>query len=91
MQKTVARLVQSKGFQRTIIALILANGIVIGLETSKAVAAYAGGTLLLINEVILWLFVAEVVVKLWVEWPRPGRYFSDGWNIFDFVLVGIAP
>ena len=62
----------------------------IGLETSKAVAAYAGGTLLLINEVILWLFVAEVVVKLWVEWPRPGRYFSDGWNIFDFVVVAVS-
>lgn len=36
------------------------------------------------------MFVAEVVLKIISEDKKPLRYFNDGWNIFDFLVVAIS-
>jgi voltage-gated sodium channel len=33
------------------------------------------------------IFVAEIAIRLLAFWPRPGTFFRDGWNLFDFVVV----
>ena len=33
------------------------------------------------------VFVAELIIKVAAEGPHPWRFFSDGWNIFDFFVV----
>lgn len=47
----------------------------------------AGGLLRTIDKVIVGIFVAEVLIKWAARWPQPWKYFQDGWNIFDFVIV----
>lgn len=42
------------------------------------------------TQVILWILVAELLMKLWAAWPRPGAFFTDGWNVFDFVIVVVS-
>lgn len=39
------------------------------------------------------IFVIEIVVKLIAEGRWPWRFFRDGWNVFDFliVVVGFMP
>ena len=49
-----------------------------------------GKPLHILNQAILWIFVAEVVVKMGAEGRRPWRYFLDPWNIFDFVVVTVG-
>ena len=40
-----------------------------------------------LDDAVLAIFVAELLAKLFAfGW----RYFTNGWNIFDFVIVGIA-
>ena len=90
MQALSRRIVGSSVFQNFIIALILLNGVVIGLETSQRVSANWGELLGLTNQAILGVFVAEVVLKLAAEWPKPLRYFKDGWNVFDFSIVAFS-
>ncbi|MEL6178743.1 MAG: ion transporter, partial [Myxococcota bacterium] len=77
-------------FQNAITFCILLAGIVVGIETyPSAVDAY-GGVLEVINQIILWVFVAEIVVKVGSEGKRPWRYFFDPWNIFDFLIVAVC-
>ena len=49
--------------------------------------AHLEGFLNVANHLVLWIFVAEVVIKMGAEGTKPWRYFRDGWNCFDFVIV----
>jgi len=73
--------------RNAIIAVILFNAVILGLETSSAVMARAGAVILLLDKLCLAIFVAEIAAKLYAKGLR---YFRSGWNIFDFVIVGIA-
>ena len=80
-------LLDSARFGRFITAVILINAVTLGMETSAAIMARAGGLVTLIDHVCLSIFVVEILAKLMV---RRHRFFLNGWNIFDFVIVGIA-
>ena len=42
------------------------------------------------NHVALGVFIVEALLKMLAFWPRPFRYFRDGWNIFDFTVIVFA-
>lgn len=79
--------IESPRIQNAIIGLITFNAITLGLETSATVQQHAGGLLHGVERAVLAVFVAEIAVKLYAFGPR---FFRDGWNVFDFVIVGIA-
>ncbi|TVP75012.1 MAG: ion transporter [Gemmatimonadales bacterium] len=81
------RWVESTPVQTTIIALIVVNAIILGLETSDTAMARWGDGLLLADQIILGVFVVEIAVKLAARGPS---FFRNGWDVFDFVVVGIA-
>ena len=81
------RVVESRGFNLTITAVIVINAIGLGLETSPRVMAAAGPLLLAIDTAALWVFTVEIGLKVWLY---RGRFFRGGWNNFDFVIVAIA-
>jgi voltage-gated sodium channel len=70
-----------------IIIIILFNAVLLGLETSDAAMAKAGSLILFLDAVCLAVFVIEILAKLVAH---GGRFFRSGWNIFDFVIVGVA-
>ncbi len=90
MRERAARIVDSTVFRGGIIALIVLNGVAIGAATSEAVVHHAGEWLRRLDDIILWIFIAEVVLKLSAVWPNPGRYFRDPWNSFDFTVVALS-
>lgn len=79
--------IESARAQRLIIAVIIANAITLGLETSPTIMDSAGGLLHALDRAFLTVFVVEIALKLYA---RGGRFFTDPWNVFDFVIVGIA-
>ncbi len=83
----VQDILESARFQRAITVLIIINAVTLGVETSKAAMAAAGSLLSMIDRAILAVFVVELVAKLIVY---RSRFHKDPWNIFDFVIVGIA-
>ena len=85
-----ARLVNAAWFEYFIIAVIIVNGIILGLETSDAIDRRYGGWLRMGNEAALWVFIVEAGLKLLALWPRSWRYFRDGWNLFDFLVIVFA-
>jgi len=70
-----------------IIAVILFNAILLGLETSDPVMAAAGPLILALDMLCLSVFVIEILAKLFAHRLA---FFRSGWNVFDFVIVGIA-
>lgn len=81
------RLVDHPMTERLVIALIVVNAITLGLETSASVTAEWGGLLQVLDRLLLTVFVAELAARMVVRGPR---FFADPWNVFDFVVVGIA-
>jgi voltage-gated sodium channel len=83
----LARRIESPRVQNGLLALILVNAAILGLETSPAIMAEWGTVLVAADRAILAVFVAEIALRLAV-WR--GRFFRDPWSVFDFVVVGIA-
>jgi voltage-gated sodium channel len=80
-------LVEGAAAQRAILALILVNAVVLGLETSPTIMAAQGGLLVALDRAILAVFVVEIAARLAVHRLA---FFRDPWSLFDFVVVGIA-
>ena len=79
-------LVEHRWFQRAVLGVIIANAVVLGLETS-IVAGPADQVLQALDDAMLWFFVLEIALRLVAH----GRgFFRDPWNVFDLLVVGIA-
>lgn len=79
--------IDSPGFVNFILAVIVINSITMGLQTSKSINAAHGRLLLLIDHAALVIYIVEIILKLIVY---RARFFLNGWNLFDFFIVGIA-
>jgi voltage-gated sodium channel len=80
-------LVESRGFELAITWLIVINAVTLGLETVPELTARWGGPLHLIDNLLLAVFVAELVAKIAVYRLQ---FFRDPWRVFDFLVVGIS-
>jgi voltage-gated sodium channel len=81
------KLVESPRFTRFITAVILFNAVTLGLETWEPAMEAAGELLVTIDQIVLVIFVFEMLAKLAVYRLA---FFRSGWNIFDLSIVGIA-
>jgi voltage-gated sodium channel len=82
----VRDLVEAQWFTRMILVVIIANAIVLGLETSIA-SAEIDEALRHVDRIMLWIFVTELCLRIFAHGRR---FFTDPWSIFDLVVVGIA-
>ncbi len=72
---------------RFLIAVILINAVTLGLETFPPAMEQAGGLLRVVDRACLAIFVVELTARLYAQGLR---FFRNGWNVFDFVIVGIS-
>lgn len=80
-------MLETPTFGNAIMAVILFNAVLLGLETSPAIMADWGGLILMLDRICLAIFAGEILLKLAAF---GGRFFRSGWNVFDFAIVGIA-
>lgn len=73
--------------QNGIMAVIVFNAILLGMETSVTLMDRAGGLIVTLDRLCLGIFVVELLAKLYA---RGWRFFRNGWNLFDFAIVGIS-
>ncbi len=73
--------------QRILLALILVNAVILGLETMPTVMAAVGQPLQALDKAILAVFVVEIAIRLFVHRLA---FFKDAWSVFDFVVISIA-
>lgn len=90
MVQACKKVSESSLFQNFITGVILATAVLVGIETYPSMIEKYGDLLHALDKVILGIFVLEIVIKLIARWPSPQRFFSDSWNVFDFVIVAAA-
>jgi voltage-gated sodium channel len=79
--------VERPAFERFIIAVIVLNGVTLGLEAVPPAMERFGPLLLTIDKIALAIFVVELALKIGAYgWG----FFRRAWNWFDFVIVAIA-
>jgi voltage-gated sodium channel len=81
------QLIHTRSFHTCIVAVIVLAGVVAGLETSPGLMEQYGPTLLALDKIILGIFIAEALLKMIAHGRHPWRYFADGWNVFDFLII----
>ncbi len=88
--RACARIVDTAWFQGAVVVAILANAVVLGLETYETFADDHERSFDVLNDVFLGLFTVEIGIRVLAFGRRPLDYFRSGWNVFDFVVVGLA-
>lgn len=84
IKEKIKNLVSSKKFEKLIIITILINCFFIGVETYTT-----NKYISLIQNTCLIIFVLEIMLRF--TGSRSAKdYFSNGWNIFDFLIVAVC-
>ena len=87
MKQFAQRLVNAPAFEYAIIALIVGNGALLGMETSPDLVRHYQAWIDLGNQFVLIVFILEALLKMIAVAPQVDRYFRDGWNVFDFSVI----
>jgi voltage-gated sodium channel len=70
-----------------VLGLIILNAVTLGLETIPSVMGSFGSILHALDDVILLVFVAELIARIAV---KRLAFFRDPWSLFDLFVVAIA-
>ncbi|SLN56735.1 Ion transport protein [Roseovarius litorisediminis] len=87
LRSQVGALFDQPRIQNFILAVILFNSVILGLETSAAAMERFGPLIIFLDTLCLSIFVIEIAAKLFAHGPA---FFRKGWNVFDFVIVAIS-
>lgn len=87
LRSRAAAWIESAPVQNSIIFLIVVNAVTLGLQTSLEARQHFNPALDWVDNAILSVFVAEIGIKLYA---LRKDFFRSSWNLFDFIVVGIA-
>ncbi len=89
--KWLTRVVYSQTFELCIAGIILLNAVALALLTIPGIDAQTRQSLESFDQAALWIFVFELVVRMISYGSKPWNFFKTGWNVFDFVIIGLSP
>lgn len=78
----------SAWFDNLITSAICVVAIMVGLQTDPEINAMVWVSV--VSDIILTIFVLEVIIKLLSEGLRPLGFFKSWWNTFDFFIVTVS-
>lgn len=87
---SLRRLARSKKFRFASTFVIAASGLLVGLETNPAIVGRAPELFAAIEQLIVGCFLFELAVRIGAYGKRPWRFFRNGWNVFDFMLITLC-
>jgi len=83
-------LINNRTFELAIVGVIVFNAILLGAGTYSDVADRYENLFSTIYNVILGIYVVELLIRLTACRWNPREFVKDGWNIFDFIVVVAA-
>jgi hypothetical protein len=86
----IKKLTQSSLFNKYITLLIILAGIIVGLQTWHWLNKSYGHILYILDEIILYSFLIELILNIISEYPKPFRFFLDPWHVFDFLIIALC-
>ena len=89
--KWLSRIVYSQTFELCIAGIIFLNAVALALLTITGIDKATRESLERFDQAALWIFVGELVVRMISYGRKPWNFFKTGWNVFDFVIIGLSP
>ena len=89
--KLLTKLVYSRGFELLIAFVILSNAVSLAILTVPTISDATRAAALALDEVAFWIYVVELGLRLVSYGKKPWMFFTRGWNVFDFAVIGLAP
>ena len=83
-------IIETKAWNYAIIAVILFNSLLLGLNTSSQIKANFGGLLNTLDMLCLVIFTIELALRLFCYRLAFFTNSDKWWNIFDFLIVAIS-
>ena len=87
MASVCKRIADSQRFQNFIYVVIVLNAITLGLGTYDW-SETVNEAITVADDTFLGIFVIELVIRIAAFGRRPQDFFKDGWNVFDFIVIG---
>ena len=87
----LAKIVSSSKFELAIAAVIAVNAIFLAVLTMPNITDETRATAITIDNIAMGIYVAELVIRILSYGLKPWNFFRRGWNVFDFIVVGLAP
>ena len=81
----------SNGFEFVVVSIILLNALALATLTVQGIDPDLRTALLLVDQVALWIFITELVFRIASYGRKPWMFFTSGWNVFDFIVIGLSP
>jgi voltage-gated sodium channel len=69
--------------------VIVANAVTLGMCTYDW-SSSVDSLLTTLEDTFLGIFVVELAIRVAAYGRRPQDFFRDGWNVFDFTVIGLA-
>jgi len=85
LQERLIHLRENKIFETFVILVILVSALVIGAKT-YAISPAALKMLKILDVAVTAIFLFEIIVRMLAE-KNLLKFFSKGWNVFDFIIV----
>ena len=89
--KPLARLVYSTPFELFIAFVIACNAISLATLTFADLSPETIRAAETIDAICFGIYAVELVIRMLSYGSKPWLFFTKGWNIFDFLLVAMAP
>lgn len=87
----LAKLVYSSAFELSIAAVIATNAIFLAVLTMPGITAETREFATNVDTVAMVIYAVELVLRIASYGKKPWMFFTRGWNVFDFIIVGLAP
>lgn len=89
MAAACCKIAESPRFQNLIYVVIVLNAITLGLGTYDW-SERVEDVITVADDTFLGIFVVEIAIRVAAFGGRPQDFFKNGWNVFDFVVIGAA-
>jgi voltage-gated sodium channel len=87
----LTRIVYGNAFEFTIVGLIAINAAFLAILTlpdiDPGLAAIAQGY----DRIVLWIYIAELALRIISYGKKPWMFFTGPWNVFDFLVIALIP
>jgi voltage-gated sodium channel len=88
--KWLAKIVYSSKFELMIAFIILVNAVALALLTMPNIDASVRAGLSQLDTVALYIYLAELLIRIVSYGKKPWEFFRQGWNIFDFTIIVLS-
>lgn len=89
--KIVAKLIYSTAFEVFLSFVIIVNAICLAILTMPGISQELRETCRELDAIAFNIYVVELTLRVISYGKKPWKFFSRGWNVFDFLVIASTP